>query len=417
MKKIILNIKNTAFLLIVTIFIYSCNQKKNQKKIESSQNEFLDASVYHNIRKGLQNSQIQFEHNKTGRVAFLGGSITFNCGWRDSLMVYFKNRFPKTEFDFIQAGIPSMGTTPSAFRLDRDVLSKGKIDLLFLEAAVNDEYNGRTSDEQLRAMEGIIRHLRKANPKVDIVMMHFADPRKMKAYRSNQQPKVISNHNKVANHYTIPIINLAKEVTDRIDNGEFSWEADFKDLHPSPFGQGVYARSIIKMLKNCYSNQLNDEDEVRLHPLPSKLTPTCYDSGVLVDVSSIALKTGWSLNPLWNPTDGAGTRPNYTNVPMLVSEKPNHIINIKFKGNAVGIAVAAGPDAGIIKYRIDNGEWKKQNLFTGWSTNEHLPFYYTLAVGLSLHKMHQLDIEISVEKDSKSKGNACRIRYVYVNKE
>jgi len=50
-----------------------------------------------------------------GRVAFLGGSITHNPGWRDSVMKYLENRFPETDFEFIAAGIPSMGSTPGAF--------------------------------------------------------------------------------------------------------------------------------------------------------------------------------------------------------------------------------------------------------------------------------------------------------------
>ena len=100
--------------------------------------------------------------------------------------------------------------------------------------------------EQVRGMEGVIRNLRTSNQAADIVMMHFVDPDKMKTYREGHEPQVITNHNKVAKHYGISTINLAKEVTDRIDNGEFSWEGDFKDLHPSPFGQGVYARSMIR---------------------------------------------------------------------------------------------------------------------------------------------------------------------------
>ena len=135
--------------------------------------------------------------------------------------------------------MPSMGTTSAAFRLERDVLSCGKIDLLFEEAAVNDASIGKTSTEHLRGMEGIVRHMRMSNPAVDIVMMHFVDPQKMDDYNCMIEPEVIVNHSQVADHYNIPTINLAREVTDRINNGEFTWEEDFKNLHPSPFGQSV----------------------------------------------------------------------------------------------------------------------------------------------------------------------------------
>ncbi len=373
----------------------------------------LESSDYHIMRNGIQNCRIQFERNKTGRVAFLGGSITYNPGWRDSICVYLGKRFPDTKFEFIAAGIPSMGSTPGAFRLERDVLSHGRIDLLFGEAAVNDATNGRLPEEQVRGMEGIVRHVRESNPAVDIVMMHFVDPDKMKDYRDGREPEVITNHNRVAEHYNIPVINLAKEVTDRIDKGEFTWEGDFKNLHPSPFGQGVYARSMIEFLEDAFSSHIDNDDKISDHPLPEKLDPFCYENGKLINIESVKLTKGWSIDPSWNPHDNTGLRPNYFDVPMLTGT-PGKVISLKFKGTAVGIAVAAGQDAGMIEFRIDKGEWHKQNLYTRWSKHLHLPWYYTLSAELSPGN-HKLEIRVSEEKDERSSGNACRIRYFFVN--
>jgi sialidase-1 len=100
---------------------------------------------------------------------------------------------------------------------------------------------------------------------------------------------------------------------------------------------------------------------------------------------------------------------------MLIAKKPNSRMTLTFEGNAIGIAVAAGQDAGIIEYRIDNNEWKILNLFTQWSSFLHLPWYYTLATGISNNE-HILEIRIAETKDVKSTGHACRIRYFYVNK-
>ncbi len=60
---------------------------------------------YFQLRDGLANSKAKFENDKTGRVVLLGGSITFNPGWRDELMHYLQQRaFPANqEFDFIAA--------------------------------------------------------------------------------------------------------------------------------------------------------------------------------------------------------------------------------------------------------------------------------------------------------------------------
>ncbi|MEM9141425.1 MAG: GDSL-type esterase/lipase family protein [Bacteroidota bacterium] len=374
----------------------------------------LNAAAYHAPRDGIANSKLKFERYKTARVAFLGGSITYNGGWRDSVMQFFEQRFPKTRFNFIAAGIPSMGTTPSAFRLERDVISKGPIDLLFVEAAVNDATHGRTAKEQIRGMEGIVRHIRKRNPTIDIILMHFVDPDKMKSYRAGKEPQVITNHDKVAIHYGLSSLNLAKEVTERIDNGEFSWEKDFQNLHPSPFGQGVYARSMIQFLTDAYDSYLDPDDKIKAYALPGKLDALSYHNGHYISISRAKLGKGWTIDPNWKPKDKTGTRQNYVNVPMLVGSETGREVQLNFEGTAVGIAVAAGRDAGIIRYRIDNGPWLEQNLFTKWSMHLHLPWYYTLANGLPQGK-HRLTLRLSEKKDERSTGRVCRIRYFYVN--
>jgi lysophospholipase L1-like esterase len=376
--------------------------------------KILNYNHYHIYRSSIKNSLLKFQREKKGRVAFLGGSITYNGGWRDSICSYLKNRFPDTEFEFIAAGIPSMGSTPAAFRLERDVLSGGPVDLLFEEAAVNDAVNGRSAPEQIRAMEGIVRHLRRKNPTTDIVFMHFVDPQKMETYRSGKVPEVIQNHEKVADYYSIPTINLAKEVTDRIDAEEFTWENDFKNLHPSPFGQEVYFRSMKVFLEKAWSGTVAGDDKIEVYPLPEPMDHANYGNGKLILADQAEVIKGWKLTENWKPDDGKETRENYVNVPMLVALDEGSMLEFRFNGNAVGIAVAAGPDAGIIEYSIDNGDLQKQDLFTKWSSNLHLPWYYTLAAGLPDGE-HTLQIKITGEKNRESIGTACRIRYFYVN--
>ncbi len=374
----------------------------------------LDSRNYHTFRNKLHNAQMVFEREKKGRVAFLGGSITANGGWRDSICEYLQKRFPDTRFDFIAAGIPSMGSTPGAFRFERDVLKNGPVDLLFTEAAVNDRANGFGPETQILGMEGIVRHARESNPAIDVVMMHFVDPDKMAEYRKGIVPPEIQNHEKVAAHYGVSTINLAKEVTDRIDNGEFSWEKDFKNLHPSPFGQHIYYQSMKSFLDFCWSDFVADDDKVTAYPLPEKLAEACYNRGILIPAVQAKPAKGWQVIPNWTPTDKTGTRNDFTRVPMLVAESPGGIQKYNFEGNAIGIAVAAGLDAGIIEFRIDKGSWQKQDLFSQWSSQLHLPLFYTLGYGLKEGK-HRLEIRVLPEKNTQSKGNSCRIRYFYIN--
>jgi sialidase-1 len=66
----------------------------------------------------VNNARVKFEKEKTGRVAFLGGVITAAPGWRHPVMEYLQKRFPETKFEFIGAGIGSLGSVPHAFRLE-----------------------------------------------------------------------------------------------------------------------------------------------------------------------------------------------------------------------------------------------------------------------------------------------------------
>ena len=388
------------FLLMTFLALFSNAQK-------------LDSKNYHTIRGSLNNSSLIFEKEKKGRVVFLGGSITYNSGWRDSVCIFIQQKFSNTEFEFINAGIPSMGSTPGAFRFERDVLKNGKVDLLFIEAAVNDDTNKTAPKEIIRGMEGIVRNAKTANPLCDIVMMHFVDPGKMEDYRKGVVPEVIQLHEKVAEHYNISTINLAKEITERIDALEFNWENDFKDLHPSPFGQNIYFQSMKQFLANCFNSVDFDGKQV-VTEMPVPLDKFSYSKGILVEPNPPKAIKGWEFVENWKPENNKGTRSNYVDVPMLVGDYPGKIVKFQFKGNAVGIAVAAGHDAGIIEYSVDNSDWKKQDLFTDWSENLYLPWFYTLDSGLKKGK-HTLQIRLTDEKNPKSTGTKCIIRYFYFN--
>ncbi len=390
------------YLLLVIIF---CTN--------NAQAQHLNSSNFHTHRYPLSNSYQKFLQEKTGRVAFLGGSITYNGGWRDSVCVYLTEKFPDTKFDFIAAGIPSMGSPSGAFRFERDILKNGPVDLFFEEAAVNDRAIEHQQREIELAIEGIIRHALLSNPKCDVIMMHFVDPQKMLDYRNGKVPLVIQIHEDIASHYDVSTINLAKEVTERIDAGEFNWKDDFKNLHPSPFGQGVYARSMIKFLEDEWNFEPTDISPI-MRKLPKALSPGCYDQGKLVLPNRENEAKGWKWIANWNPNDGKGTRANYVNVPMLVGEYPSDILQFKFKGDAVGICVAAGISAGTIEYWVDKNPWQEMDLFTKHSRGLYLPRYYTLASELK-NKKHTLEIRLTDKMNDRSEGKAAVVRYFYYN--
>lgn len=364
---------------------------------------------YFQTRNALANVQRVIGREKKATVAFLGGSITFNKGWRDKTSGYLQERFPDVQFTFIAAGIPSLGSVPHAFRVQQDILDKAKVDLLFVEAAVNDRGNGTDSVTQIRALEGIIRHAKRSNPQMDIVMMAFADPINIQQYEQGKIPLEVKNQEKLAGYYNLPSINMSKLVRDKIAAKEFTWADDFKDLHPSPFGQELYYSAIKSMFVTCFQ-----QPQMAANSFPPALNNGSFEKGKYLGIENAQLDNNWKIDPNWTPTDGLPTRDGFVKRPMLVATAPGSQFRLPFNGTAIGIAIVSGGDAGILEYSIDGKPYAKLDLYTRWSGQLHLPWYLLLGADLNPGK-HTLNLKISADKNANSNGNACRIVYFLLN--
>jgi sialidase-1 len=351
-------------------------------------------SEYFELRHGLANSKARFLGAKQGRVAFLGGSITHGGGWRDELMRDLRMRFPETEFDFIAAGIPSVGSNGHAFRLQRDVLMNGPVDLLFVEAAVNDGSNIPQHPEIMRrAMEGVVRQMRRENPMTDIVHMHFAMGPHLDAYHAGRVPQPIAEHEKVAVHYGCTSLNITKEVAERITAGEFTWQSGFRsNVHPPPYGQRVYSNSMTRMLDAAFANSASPKP----HPMPADLVDSrSYVNGRFGKLEDAVLDKGFRLDPQWKPAKGR-TRPRFANVPALVASEPGSAFSYHFEGGVIGLFLAAGYDSCVLRFSIDGGEFQTVDTATRWSKGLHLPWPLILADGLAPGP-HTITVQTSAE--------------------
>lgn len=365
------------------------------------------------IRGSLCNSYLKFEKERKGRVAFLGGSITEMTGWRDMVEEQLKERFPHTAFEFVRAGIASTGSTPGAFRFKSDVLKDGQVDLLFVEAAVNDDTNHFDYIGQTRGMEGEIRQALLSNPEMDIIMLHFIYDPFIDLYKEGRLPDVLYNHERVANHYGVPSINLISEINRRMEAGEFTWK-EFGGTHPAPLGHRYYAAAIRELLDSMWGSVDLGKEPVP-HPVPEKpLDRYSYYKGDFLDIGKAELSGGWEIVPLWNPDDKAGKRNRFVNIPMLEAKTPGASLTLRFEGSAIGIFCVAGPSAGIIEYSIDDAPYKTLDTYTEWSSGLYIPWAYLLEDELP-EGSHTLLLRMSGEKNPASKGHELQIRNFLIN--
>ena len=394
---------------VVSIITVVCNA---QQAVTVEQARLLPSEQFIRQTGNLDNVRYRIRNGQSVTVAFLGGSITNMEGWRGKVTAYLSSRYPATRFRFLNAGIPSLGSLPHAFRFQKDVLNQGRVDLLFIESAVNDYVNGTPEIQQRRALEGIIRHALISNPGMNIVLMGFADEFKLADYEAGRVPAEIRLHEALAGYYNLPFINLAEEVYRRIQHKEFTWDGDFKNLHPSPFGQELYFNTIRTLLQMQLKGKV--PPALVKKALPRPLDPLNYAGGRYVPVTEAAAEKGFVQNPSWQPADGAGTRPGFVKVPVLEGTTVGAAAHLDFEGSAVGIAVVSGPDAGIIRYAIDDGPEQAVDLYTQWSKGLHLPWYLLLGDGLKKGP-HRLNITIADQHHPQSTGHAVRIVYFLVN--
>ena len=358
------------------------------------------------VRGGLENCRIRFERDKEGRVAYLGGSITTMKGWRELTYDMLEAWFPDTTFDFINAGIGGTNSTLGAFRFKEDVFKNGKVDLLFLEYAVNDSGDPSADNRRKRAMEGIVRQARRLNPEIDILIQYFADTRKVETVRAGEVPDVILDHEEVARHYNIPVLNLAAEVTRRLDQGEFTWEQFSRDTcHPLPFGHQLYADCIGAFLDELWKAPAPEDGAPVAYPLPEPLDPANYERGRFVVLDEARLIDGWTRMPAWT----AEKTCNYSGpVDVLVAESPGAVLELAFGGTLVGINAIAGMDAGTLECTIDDGSAQTIDLFDHYCERFHRPVCHILAEDLPPGR-HTLTLRMADTANPKSLGHAARI--------
>jgi len=367
-----------------------------------SQPTISDDNIH--LRGLFQNARIRFEQEKTGHVTFIGGSITEMNGYRPLVMEQLQRRFPKTDFTFTAAGISLTCSTTGDFRLQDHVLDQGPVDLFFVEFAVNDDQDaGHAYREALRGMEGVVRHTRRHNPRADIVITYFVNPGMLWKWQANETPTSVRAHERVAEHYHVPAVNLARQVAQSISSGDLTW-ALFGGTHPKPFGNQIAERMIDRLMTIAWDVETPDKAEA--HPLPKPIDPNSYFRGRFIDVGSAKITGNAVIEvPNWKAIGGS-FRGRFLDRKLLCLAGAGGEIELKFMGTAIGTYVLAGPDAAKVAARVDGSPFKVIDLYHRFSKGLHYPRTVMFATELT-PGAHTLTLR--VDKSAPSDRQAVRI--------
>jgi hypothetical protein len=284
------------------------------------------------------------------------------------------------------------------------VLSKGPVDLLFLEFAVNDDQDGHHSRvECIRGVEGLLRQLWKHNPNADVVMTYFVNEGMLETFKSGGEPLSSRSHDEVAKHYGVSTIELNREVFQRIEAGKLSWK-QYGGVHPAPDGNRLCANLIERLLEKAWASTA----EPAARTLPEPLDPACYENGRFLPPTDATLGDGWKMEtPDWKSLKGE-CRGRFKKEALVCATEPGATLTLPFSGRAVGIYLLAGPDSGTIEASIDGGPAKKFDLYHPHSAGLHYPYTRVFDGDLAPGK-HVLTLKLIAERNPKSQGSAARI--------
>ncbi len=357
------------------------------------------------MRGGIPNTMRRITVDKEVTIGFLGGSITEMKGYVDYTQEALKKRFPECKFKFVRAGISSTCSDTGAFRLGKDILKKApKIDLLFVEFAVNDNQDGHFPPQHsIRGIEGIVRQLRQCNVQGEVILLYSANESHLDNYRRGATPHEIAAHETVAQAYNIASINFALQVSRDIRQGKYDWQK-FGGVHPAPFGCQLYAAWIDGFFANAKPG-----DAANAYPELPALDEFSYCNGRLISPDQAEFDGDWSFSiPDWEKIPGK-KRSCYTGKKILHSETPKATLTLDFTGRAIGFFTTAGDDAGMLEYSIDGGKFQVVDTYReDYSKVLHYPYTVMLADELADGK-HTLVLRVLGKHNAASCGNGIRI--------
>lgn len=372
--------------------------------------ESLAPAVECRERSGLPNFFGKLKGGGEVRVAYLGGSITAQEGWRPKTLNWFAEQFPSAKVKEINAAIGGTGSDLGAFRLRHDALA-GQPDLLFVEFAVNDA--GAPPQQIRECMEGIVRQTLKDNRMTDICFVYTIASGMLETLQAGHFPRSATAMEQVAAHYGIPSIHVGVEVARLEKAGRLVFKGDKPKtehektalgdkilfspdaVHPyTDTGHELYLQAVVRSMA-----KIRDAGAAGPHELPFPLEPGNWEEAKMIPLSRAKLSAGWQkLDPEANPI--AKRFSNRLPELWMADEAGEHL-EFSFRGRTARIYDIVGPDCGQVTVTVDDEPAAIRPRFDAYCTYHRLA---TLAVAGSLPEtIHRVRVTTHPDQPDKAR--------------
>lgn len=363
------------------------------------------------VRSGLPNFFSKIEKKKEICVAYFGGSITAQPGWRVQSLNYLQDKYPDINFREHNATIGGTGSDLGVLRMDYDVL-RTKPDLLFIEFAVNDSKTD--SILILNSMEGIVRKTWKMYPDCDICFVYTFHEPLLAELLSGQMNESVRVMETVARKYQIPTIHLGEDALCLLKEGKMlikpangmqtkvsgndldisftpKAEADgiiyFAPDGVHPYlntGHVLYTRTLIKGLELCEKAS----HSASKHTLPDPLSANNSEYSSPVYPDQLKPDVNWIETNKENPLYKAFSN----RFKSIWKGSTGSKLTLQMKGSSLIAYDLIGPGGCKLVVTVD-GVSKEINRFDGYCTYWRIASV-VLAEGLDPETVHDISIEV-----------------------
>ena len=184
----------------------------------------------------LNNTALKMKEKKELNIAYIGGSVTAGVGletnyyaatdsWRALTTSWLKDTYPDATITETNAGIGGTGSAFGAYRAIDDLKLKDdakKPDLLFVDFAINDQYDGITTAEVKQYMETLIRTVYTYSPYCDIIIIYVTDKNRLNYTDASNYPTLAAQH-EVATKYGLTEIYVGKMLVEEVGLTASNW--------------------------------------------------------------------------------------------------------------------------------------------------------------------------------------------------